>query len=139
MNTTLREEIRQTAPFESLEQEVFLNVLRTAATLEHAATEQVKSHGLTLTQYNVLRILRGAGDKGLCRNEVGARMLTPVPDTTRLLDRMVEAGLIVKHRDTTDRRYVTARITGRGLELLAELDGPVREMHSRRLGHMRPD
>ena len=57
----------------------------------------------------------------------------------RLFARLVEAGLIVKHRDTTDRRYVTARITGRGLELLAELDGPVREMHRRRLGHMRPD
>jgi len=136
MSTTLRDQIKQEAPFASLEQEVFLNVLRTAAVLEHAVTARLKPYGLTLTQYNVLRILRGAGSEGLCRNEVGARMLTPVPDATRLLDRMVAAGLVVKQREGGDRRYVTTRITDRGLELLRALDGPVGEMHHAQLAHL---
>ncbi len=137
MSTTLRAEIKQAAPFTSLEQEVFLNVLRTAAMLEHAAAEGLKPYGLTLTQYNVLRILRGAGEKGLCRSEVIARMLTPVPDATRLLDRMVATGWVVRQRDETDRRFVTTRITQRGLDLLAQLDEPVSALHKRHLGHMK--
>jgi DNA-binding MarR family transcriptional regulator len=136
METPLRDQIKQSAPFGSLEQEAFLNVLRTAAALEHAMTARLKPYGLTLTQYNVLRILRGAGPEGLCRNEVGARMLTPVPDATRLLDRMVDAGLVVKQREGVDRRYVSTRITERGLELLSALDGPVAEMHRAQLGHL---
>lgn len=139
MKTTLRDQLKQSAPFGSLEQEVFLNVLRTAALLEHAATARLKPYGLTLTQYNVLRILRGAGPEGLCRNEVGARMLTPVPDATRLLDRMADAGLVVKQREGLDRRFVTTRITERGLELLRALDGPVAEMHRAQLGHLSQD
>lgn len=136
MSTTLRAEIKQSAPFASLEQEAFLQVLRTAGVLEHAVAEGLKPYGLTLTQYNVLRILRGAGGKGLCRNDVGARMLTPVPDATRLLDRMADAGLIVRERDGEDRRYVTARITPKGLALLTRLDEPVSEMHRTHFGHM---
>lgn len=138
MCARLRAEIKQSAPFMSLEQEVFLNVLRTAAELEHAVAEGLKPYGLTPTQYNVLRILRGAGPEGLCRNEVGDRMLTPVPDATRILDRLADAGLVVKERDGTDRRYVTTRIAHEGLELLAELDQPIAEMHHRELGHMGP-
>ena len=136
MSTTLRSEIKQSAGFESLEQEVFLQVVRTAGVLEHSLAEGLKPWGLTLTQYNVLRILRGAGPKGLCRNDVGARMLTPVPDATRLLDRLIKAGYVVKHRDSTDRRYVTARITRQGLALLAELDEPVSAIHRKQLGHV---
>jgi len=136
MHARLKEEIRQTAPFDSVQEEVSLNVLRTAALLEHGIAESLKPHGLTPTQYNVLRILRGAGEKGLCRNEVGARMLTPVPDATRLLDRLEDAGLVARHRDTVDRRFVTARITDGGLALLAELDEPVRRMHERLYAHM---
>lgn len=136
MKTTLRDQIKQGAPFGSLEQEVFLNVLRTAAVLEHAVATRLKPYGLTLTQYNVLRILRGAGPEGLCRNEVGARLLSPVPDATRLLDRMVDAGLVLKEREGVDRRYVTTRITDHGLELLRALDGPVGEMHHALLGHL---
>jgi len=139
MDTRLRDEIKQAAPFGSLEQEVFLNVLRTAAVLEHAMAARLKPHGLTLTQYNVLRILRGAGAGGLCRNEVVERMLTPVPDATRLLDRMVTLGLVVKEREGDDRRYVTTRITERGLALLATLDGPVGTMHHEQLGHLSND
>jgi DNA-binding MarR family transcriptional regulator len=136
METELKEEIEQTVPFDSLEQEVFLNALRTAAKLEHQLADGLKPHGLTLTQYNALRILRGAGPEGLCRNDVQDRMLTPVPDVTRLLDRLEEAGFVVRERDEADRRYVMAKITGEGMDLLEELDGPVQALHRDQLGHM---
>lgn len=136
MSETLRAEIKQSAQFKSLEQEVFLQVLRTAAILEHAVTEGLRPYGLTPAQYNVLRILRGAGEKGLCRNEVGCRMLTPVPDATRMLDRLVDRGLVVRERDAADKRFVTARITPEGLDLLSQLDEPIEEMHRKRLGHL---
>lgn len=139
MNTTLREEIGQTRPFASLHQEAYLGVLRTAADLEHGLAEMLKAHGITHTQYNVLRILRGAGDKGLCRNEVRDRMVAKVPDATRLLDRMEAMGLIGRQRDSEDRRYVTARITPEGLALLEELDGPVLELHAAQLGDLEAD
>lgn len=132
----LKTEIRKSAPFSSVREEVSLNILRTAALLEHAVAERLRPSGLTPTQYNVLRILRGAGEDGLCRNEVRERMLNPVPDATRLLDRLEHSGLVARDRDAEDRRFVTARITGRGLELLAELDEPVSRMHDAWLGHM---
>lgn len=136
MKTDLRSEIKQGAPFGSLEEEAFLNLLRTAALLEHSLSEGLKPHGLTLTQYNVLRILRGAEPDGLCRADVQSRMLTPVPDVTRLLDRLEAAGFVVRERDETDRRFVIARITRDGLDLLERLDGPVEELHEDQLGHL---
>ena len=133
----LKVEIRSSGAFASIEEEVSLNILRTAALLEHAVAERLKPHGLTATQYNVLRILRGAGEEGLCRNEVGQRMLKPVPDVTRLLDRLEDSGLVARLRDAEDRRFVTARITKDGLAKLASLDEPVTRMHEELLGHMR--
>lgn len=133
----LKAEIRSSGTFSSTEEEVSLNILRTAALLEHAVAERLKPHGLTQTQYNVLRILRGAGEDGLCRNEVGERMLKPVPDVTRLLDRLVDSGLVARDRDEEDRRFVTARITSKGLERLELLDEPVAGMHEELLGHMK--
>jgi DNA-binding MarR family transcriptional regulator len=99
----------------------------------------MKPFGITPTQYNALRILRGAGDKGLCRNEIRDRLVAQVPDATRLLDRMEAAGLIRRERDTADRRFVTTRITDEGLRVVNELDGPVAEMHRRRLGSLDAD
>lgn len=136
MDTRLRGEIKQAAPFVSPEQEVFVNLIRTAALMEHAVSEGLKPYGLTLTQYNALRILRGAGAGGLCRNEVRDRMITPVPDTTRLLDRLVEAGFVERNREGSDRRFVTARITKRGLDLLGRIDAPLAQMHKTQLGHV---
>lgn len=136
MSEGLRQEIRQAAPFGGPEQEVFLNLVRTAAVLEHAVEEGLKRWGLTFTQYNALRILRGAGPNGLCRNEVRDRLIRPVPDTTRLLDRLVEAGLVERSREGEDRRFVTARITKQGLARLRQLDGPMAEMHRVHLGHL---
>lgn len=130
-------EIKSSGTFASAEEEVSLNILRTAALLEHAVAERLRPHGLTSTQYNVLRILRGAGEAGLCRNEVGERMLKPVPDVTRLLDRLEDGGLVARRRDGEDRRFVTTRITPNGLAKLASLDEPVTRMHEELLGHMK--
>jgi DNA-binding MarR family transcriptional regulator len=139
MTRTLQDEIRQTRPFDSAEQEAQLSIERTAAVLGHATAEVMKPFGITPTQYNALRILRGAGDKGLCRNEIRDRLVAQVPDATRLLDRMEAAGLIRRERDATDRRFVTTRITAEGLRVVNELDGPVAELHRRRLGVLAAD
>ena len=140
VSLTLRSEIKQTAPFVSPEQEVFLSLIRTAALLEHAVEEGLRPYSLTLTQYNALRILRGAGSAGLCRNEIGDRLIRPVPDTTRLLDRLVVAGLIERAREGDDRRFVRARISKRGLALLKQIDGPLADLHRTHLGHVsRPE
>jgi DNA-binding MarR family transcriptional regulator len=136
MPSRLQDELKQTRPWESLEEEVILNIARTYAVLEHAIAQVLKPHGVTPTQYNVLRILRGAGEVGLCRNEVGERLIRPVPDVTRLLDRMEEMGLITRRRDGADRRFVTTVITAQGLALLGELDVPILEFHRARLAHL---
>jgi DNA-binding MarR family transcriptional regulator len=138
MRPTLQEEIRQRKPFGSAEEEATLSIARTSAVLEHAWGEMLKSHGLTVTQYNALRILRGAGEAGLCRNEVRDRLISRVPDATRLLDRMEECGLVSRSREGGDRRYVTSRITSKGLELLARLDPEVAALNRRLLGHLGP-
>jgi len=129
MPRALHTELKSARPFDLLEEEAHLSIVRTAAQLEHAIAQMLKPYGLTQTQYNVLRILRGAGPGGLCRNEVGARLLRQVPDVTRLLDRMTELRLIGRQRSDSDRRLVRTYITPKGLEVLAMLDEPVREFH----------
>ena len=134
----LRDEIKQTKPFDEPAQESFLGVVRTAAELEHGVSELLKPHGITPTQYNVLRILRGAGEAGLTRNEVRDRMVAPVPDATRILDRLDAAGLIVRARDSADRRFVTTRITDEGLRILDALDEPVLDLHRAQFAALAP-
>ena len=136
MSPSLQAEIRQRKPFASLEQEASLSLSRTAALLEHAAAEALKPHGLTPTQYNALRILRGAEPDGLCRNEVRDRLIARVPDATRLLERLEEMELVVRAREGDDRRFVRARITRAGLDLLQVLDPVVEQLHRRQLGHL---
>lgn len=133
MANSLRDEIRQGRPFDSLEQEAHLSVVRTAAMLTDHFERMLKPAGITSAQYNVLRILRGAEPAGLCRNDLRDRMLTRMPDVTRLLDRMEEAGLVVRSRDAADRRLVTTRITGEGRRLLDELEARVAEEHRLRM------
>jgi DNA-binding MarR family transcriptional regulator len=99
------------------------------------ATPLLKAEQLSPTQYNVLRILRGALD-GLPCGEIGQRMITRDPDITRLLDRLEKRGLIARWRDSKDRRMVLARITPEGLKMLARLDGPMQERHRKQLGHL---
>jgi DNA-binding MarR family transcriptional regulator len=136
MASTLRDEIRQRRPFDSPEQEALLAIERTGAVLMHAFADSLKTYGITPTQYNVLRILRGAGQEGLCRNDIRDRLVSPVPDVTRLLDRMEEGRLVERERAEVDRRVVTTRITREGLALLKRLDAPVAESHQRQLGHL---
>ena len=134
--TSLQAELRQSKPFGSAEHEAVLSIARTAAVLEHSTSEALKPYGLTVTQYNALRILRGAGNEGLCRNEIRDRLIARVPDATRLLDRLVEMGLVVRTREGDDRRYVRARITQAGLDLISPLDQVSQEVHRRQLGHL---
>jgi DNA-binding MarR family transcriptional regulator len=132
----LKDEIRKSKPFAVLEEEAFLNVLRTADALSRQAESLIQHAGLSTTQYNVLRILRGAGNGGLPCGQVVERMITRDPDMTRLLDRLEKRKLISRARDTADRRVVRAKIASAGLELLATLDQPLPAMHRKMLGHM---
>ena len=120
----------------SLENHIFVALLKAADCLAQEAEQVVKGQGLTGAQYNVLRILRGAEPEGLACREIGDRMISHDPDMTRLLDRMEKRHLITRERQTDDRRVVRTRITPHGLELLKKLDGPVRELHARQFQHM---
>lgn len=132
----IQQELKLTKSLGSLEEEVFLNVQRTANVLNQGLNALLKQFDLTGTQYNVLRILRGAGPAGLAAGEIGERMITRDPDVTRLLDRLEKRGLAERWRCTDDRRVVWTRITPAGVELIAPLDGPILELHARMLGHL---
>src|SRR5271157_2893757 len=119
----LQGELKQKVPFRSREQEAYLSLLRTADALQSSVEARLKEFGLTGTQYNALRILRGAGAEGLACSEVGERMITRDPDITRLLDRLQKLGLVERARGKRDRRVVYGKITAAGLKLLRELDG----------------
>jgi DNA-binding MarR family transcriptional regulator len=136
MPATLRDDLRQTKPFASPQEEAYLNVVRTAARLMDAVEDLLRPHGLSGPQYNVLRILRGAQPGGLCRNDLRDRMITRMPDMTRLLDRMEEAGLVTRTREGDDRRMVLTRITDAGLRLVDELDSPIAALHQAKIGHL---
>ncbi|HEX7071338.1 MAG TPA: MarR family transcriptional regulator [Rhodothermales bacterium] len=131
MATQLKDELRQRKPFESLQHEAQLSILRTAAMMMDGVEQVLRPHGITATQFNVLRILRGAEPDGLCRNEIRDRMLNRMPDVTRLLDRMEEAGLIQRSRSDPDRRVVRTRITEAGSAILDAVDADVRAQHER--------
>jgi DNA-binding MarR family transcriptional regulator len=136
MRERLRDEIKQQKPFESLEQEALLNVLHTADILMQRIAAVLKPFKLSHSQYNALRILRGAGPEGLACQEVAQRMLTRDPDITRLLDRLEARGLVTRARDQKDRRVVTVRITPEGLRLLEALDQPIAEVDRQPLQHL---
>ena len=136
MPSDLQAELKQNKPFKSLKEEAHLSIQRTAALLEHAFETALKPHKITGTQYNVLRILRGSEPDGLCRNEVGARLVRQVPDVTRLLDRLEDAKLISRLRGGNDRRFVTTKITKAGLRLLDQVQHRIDEIHDEQLGHV---
>jgi|SRR5450755_2822234 DNA-binding MarR family transcriptional regulator len=114
-----------------LEDHVFVALVKAADTLVLRAEQLFRPSGLSATQYNVMRILRGAEPQGLACRAIGERMISHDPDITRLLDRMEKRGLITRERQTDDRRVVKTRITAAGLAALKALDGPVHEMHKR--------
>ena len=117
------------------EEAAFLDLLRTTDVLSRRLVHVLKTEDLSATQYNVLRILRGAPE-GLACGEIASRMITRDPDVTRLLDRLEKRGLISRWRETKDRRTVMARITPEGLALLSRLDEPVQAAHRKQLGHL---
>jgi len=132
----LAKEIRQTKPFRSLEEEAFLNLGRTWEFLQKRAADLIKQYDLTSTQYNMLRILRGAGADGVTCSQATERMLSPDPDITRLLDRMETQGLVRRDRAKEDRRVVITRITERGVELVNRLDEPLHQLLQQHLGRV---
>jgi DNA-binding MarR family transcriptional regulator len=132
----LQDEIKQTKPFARAEEEVYLNLQRTAEVLGRRLAEALKPAELTPTQYNVLRILRGAGPGGLPCRELSSRMVTHDPDVTRLLDRMESRSLVARSRDGRDRRVIFATITPVGAELLEQTDRAVEDALARGLAHL---
>lgn len=134
--TRLQAELKQKVPFGSEEQEAYLALLRTADALQSRMEAKLKEFGLTGTQYNALRILRGAGAEGVPCSEIGERMITHDPDITRLLNRLEQRGLAERVRGKQDRRVIYGKITPAGLKLLREMDAPVEKFGREMLRHV---
>ncbi len=134
--STLRKDLKQNLAFESQEQETLLNLMRTTGFLAGPFDRIFKQRGLSAPLYNVLRILRGQKGEGLACSLIGERMVTRVPDVTRLVDKLIKLDLASRERSATDRRVVLISITPAGLALLADMDGPTSDMHHEALGHM---
>lgn len=132
----LQAELKQKIPFTSREQEAYLSLLRTADALQTQVEARLKDFGLTGTQYNALRILRGAGPEGLPCREIGDRMITHDPDITRLLNRLEVRGLVERTRARHDRRVIYGKITAAGLKLLREMDAPIEKYGREMLRHV---
>jgi DNA-binding MarR family transcriptional regulator len=129
-------QLKQTKPFKSREEAAFLSIQLAAEHLRAEFADLFKMKDLTAAQYNVLRILRGAGKDGLSCREIGERMINRDSDITRMLDRLEARELITRERQTDDRRVVLAYISRSGLDLLAGMDKPVDDLHKSQLGHM---
>ena len=134
----LKQEIAQERPFSSVEEEALLNLLRTSDCLQRVFQRRTRHWGITGTQYNVLRILRGAQPLGLTCSAIGDRMITAEPDITRLLARMKALKLIRQQRDKRDRRVVWTQISAAGLDLLGRMDEEINRMPGELLGHLKP-
>ena len=131
-------EIRQSRPFQSVGHEMAVTLIRTAAVVTARGTELLAGSGLTPPQYNVLRILRGAGAEGLPTLAIGERMLDLSPGVTRLVDRLEKGGLVTRERSDADRREVRCRITPAGLALLKKLDAPIERADQELVSHLSP-
>jgi DNA-binding MarR family transcriptional regulator len=136
---SLKSEIEQTQPFASMEEEVILNLIRSSDCLQRAFQRKTRGWGVTPTQYNVLRILRGAEPDGLTCAAIGRRMIAADPDITRLLNRLKALKLVRQRRDRHDRRVVWTQIAEAGLALLRAMDPVVQRAPRELLSHMRPD
>lgn len=125
----LKDELKKRGPFSSVEQEATLSILRTSDLLENRIARLLREHGLTMTQYNVLRILRGEGKPMPCL-EVAHRMIQVAPAITRVVDQLLELEFITKTQSDEDRRVFTIEITTTGMRLLKKLDQPVLDLHA---------
>ena len=133
MSDRLRKELKQSKPFGSKQEEAGLSIVRTAGMLERATAEVLKRVELSPAQYNVLRILKGAGAAGLQCNEIAERMVTHDPDITRLLDRMEKRALVRRERSREDRRVVMVFITADGARLAEEMAQPLVQLARRQM------
>ena len=131
----LQRELKKRRPFESPAQEAVLNLLRTNDQFMNRLVRLFREYGLTPSQYNVLRILRGEG-KPMPILEIGDRMIQVVPAMTGLIDRLEKQDLVTRERCTEDRRVIYVQITRKGLELLNKLDQPVTDLHDKLVGHL---
>jgi DNA-binding MarR family transcriptional regulator len=134
----LQRELKKRQPFDSVEQEAVLNLWRTSDQYQIRFTRFCRVYGLTTSQYNVLRILRGEGKPLPCL-EIAERLIAVVPAITGLIDRLERMKLITRQRSTEDRRVVFVTITDKALELLARMDQPINALHERLIGHMTND
>ncbi len=131
----LQKEIKKKRPFKTPEEEAILNLLRTNDQFGNRFGRLFREYGLTSSQYNVLRILRGEG-KPMPSLEIAERLIQVVPAITGLIDRLEKQGLVVRRRCTEDRRVVYVEITERALGILKQTDQPLAALHKRLLGHM---
>lgn len=139
MISKLQSEIRQKKPFANTQEELWLNLSRTSAAVGHTIEQKLRCHALSPTQYNVLRILRGAGADGLSQSDIGLRLVAQVPDVPRILDRMERAQLVRRERSGSDRRVMVTTLTEAGLELVSSLDQPMVEVMAGLFGAMKED
>lgn len=139
MPQTIAREIKQTKPFQSLQQQVVLNLMRTARAVEENWAQYIKrTEGISPSQFNILRILRGARPKPVRISDISDRMVTRDPDVTRLVDRLIKQGLVRRERAESDRRVVLVEIAEPGLALLARLDQPVLECTAAAMAGLKP-
>lgn len=131
----LKKELKKKGPFDSLEQEAMLNILRTNDRFQNRFGRLFRQYGLTSSQYNILRILRGEGKPLPCL-EVADRMIQVVPAITGLIDRLEKLSMVTRHRCEKDRRVIYIEITDKALKLLDEMDEPVRDLHRELIGHL---
>lgn len=136
MDDHLVADLHLTKPLAHESTALYLSLALTAERVDYATAELLKAHGLQLVQYNVLRILRGAGKTGLPCGEIGKRMIASDPDVTRIVDRLVRAGLAERERDTADRRVVRVIISAAGKRAIKPLDAKVAELHDQQFGHL---
>src|SRR5580698_9810325 len=131
----LQHELKKKRPFDSLEQEAALNLVRTSDQLQHCFAGLFREHDLTPSQYNILRILRGEG-KPLPILEIASRTVAVVPGITGLIDRLEQAGFVNRLRCEKDRRVIYVALTDKGMQTLAELDEPLLALHRKLMGHL---
>lgn len=134
-SASLRQQLKKKGPLESLQQEAMLGILRTSDLLENRLARLLREYDLTPSQYNVLRIMRGEGEPMPCL-EVAQRMIQVAPAITRVVDQLVERGLIKKQQSSEDRRVFLVELTALGTRLLKKLDEPIRSLHQSLLGHV---
>lgn len=134
-SASLRQQLKKRGPFDSIEQEAMLGIMRTSDLLENRLARLLREHGLTPSQYNAMRIMRGEGEPMPCL-EVAGRMIQVAPAITRVVDQLVDRGLIEKQQSGQDRRVFLVGLTSAGTRVLKKLDAPIQALHQSLLGHV---